>query len=127
VFAGGLSSGGFFSNTLGCQRGDVLRGIAPVSAGPRDMNNCKGNVAAWIADGKNDELVSPRQGMSARDFWLNRNGCSTSNPRVIGDATNCVAYDGCKAGFPVQWCLHDGGHFWPRSANLGLWTFFSKL
>jgi polyhydroxybutyrate depolymerase len=61
VFATGHSSGGFFTNTLGCQRGDVLRAIAPISAGgPFGFggNACRGEVAVWLAHAENDETVS---------------------------------------------------------------------
>src|SRR4051812_2917958 len=49
VFATGHSSGGFFTNTLGCQRGNVLRAIAPVSGGgPFGGARCAGEVAVWL-------------------------------------------------------------------------------
>ncbi len=126
IFAAGHSSGGFFSNTVGCQRGNVVRGIGPVSGGPREMKNCMGTVAAWVAHGTKDTNIAIATGMEGRDFWLDRNTCSADPPTPTSPAP-CVAYSGCRDGYPVQWCAFDGGHVWPSFANLALWDFFSKL
>jgi polyhydroxybutyrate depolymerase len=110
IFATGHSSGASFTNILGCQRGDVLRGIAPVAGGLKNATNCKGEVAAWVAHGDEDPMVLPSSGMQARDFWLERNGCTKSGPTPT-ETPSCVAYSGCKAGHPVNWV------FGPSSQN----------
>jgi polyhydroxybutyrate depolymerase len=130
VFATGHSSGGFFSNNLGCERGDVLRAIAPVSGGgPFTFGGttCTGQVAAWIAHGTNDDTVALSSGEDSRDFWAEANGCDTSQTSVPSAAYPCVEYGGCDAGYPVRWCEYDGGHEWPDFAPQGIYDFFSSF
>ena len=126
VFATGHSSGGFFTNSLACERADVLRGIAPVSGGgPNGFANCVGPVAAWIAHGENDETVDFSSGEGSRDYWLEANGCAADSamPAALDE---CVEY-GCEAGLPVQWCVYQDGHDWPDFAPQAMWDFFRAL
>lgn len=126
VFATGHSSGGFFTNTLGCQRGDVLRGIAPVSGGGRfNRNGCVGQVAAWLAHGENDETVPIVNGERSRDDLLAANGCDAEPEPVSPEP--CLEYAGCDGGFAVRWCVYQDGHNWPDFAPQGIWSFFSAL
>lgn len=140
VFATGHSSGGFFTNTLGCQRGDVLRAIAPVSGGGpfgiggnrmggngngMASNGCRGEVAVWLAHAENDETVSFDLGVASRDRWLEANGCSQTSAAV--EPAPCVEYTGCSSGLPVRWCVYDDGHNWPDFGPEGIWGFFSSL
>jgi polyhydroxybutyrate depolymerase len=128
VFATGHSSGGFFTNTLGCQRGDVLRAIAPVAGGgPFGFGNgaCTGEVAVWLAHGENDPMVPFQTGVDSRDRWLEANGCSEATSAV--EPAPCVEYSGCTAGLPVSWCVHEDGHNWPDFAPEGIWSFFRSL
>jgi poly(3-hydroxybutyrate) depolymerase len=128
VFATGHSSGGFFTNTLGCQRGDVLRAIAPVSAGGPfafGANGCRGEVAVWLAHAENDETVSFDLGVASRDRWLEANGCSEMSAAV--EPAPCLEYAGCSSGLPVRWCVYDDGHNWPEFGPEGIWGFFSSL
>ncbi len=132
VFATGHSSGGFFTNTLGCQRGDVLRAIAPVSAGgpfgfggPGGGNGCTGEVAVWLAHAENDETVAFDNGVASRDRWLEANGCGDTTTPV--EPAPCVEYAGCAEGLPVRWCVYDDGHDWPEFGPEGIWSFFQTL
>lgn len=128
VFATGHSSGGFFTNSLGCERADVLRGIAPVSGGgPSSFGNssCAGPVAAWIAHGENDDTVDFSSGEGSRDYWLEANGCD-ANSAMPTTPTECVEYS-CDPGLPVRWCVHQDGHNWPDFAPQGIWDFFKSL
>jgi polyhydroxybutyrate depolymerase len=126
VFATGHSSGGFFTNTLGCQRGDVLRAIAPVSAGgPFGGSACSGNVAVWLAHAENDEVVAFENGVGSRDRWLSANGCSAETRAV--EPEPCVEYAGCGEGQPVRWCVYQDGHDWPEFGPEGIWSFFRSL
>ena len=64
VFATGFSNGAFFSNQLGCRRGDKLRAIAAHSGGgPYDSHGdlkCVGPApAALVVHGTLDVIVSP--------------------------------------------------------------------
>lgn len=128
VFATGHSSGGFFTNTLGCQRGDVLRAIAPVSAGgPFTFggNGCTGDVSVWLAHAENDETVSFDRGVASRDRWLEANGCSETSAPV--EPAPCVEYAGCSPGLAVRWCVYDDGHNWPEFGPEGIWAFFASF
>ena len=57
VFATGHSNGGAFTHTLGCQRGNVLRAIAPVAGNFYEYRNCTGQVAVMQIHGSNDEII----------------------------------------------------------------------
>lgn len=133
VFATGHSSGGFFTNTLGCQRGEILRGIAPVSGGgPFTFggfggggNACTGEVAVWIAHGENDETVPFQSGVDSRDRWLDANGCGEMTSAVAPEP--CQEYASCGENLPVRFCVYQDGHNWPDFAPQGIWEFFSGL
>lgn len=125
IFSTGHSYGGFFTERLGCSRGSVLRGIAPVAGGPPfgGMANCATPVAAWITHGSNDMTVDFETGEAGRDLWLEANGCSETTMPVSPEP--CVAYDGCEQ--PVHWCVHEQDHNWPMFAGAGIWSFFAGL
>ncbi len=125
IFSTGHSFGGFFTERLGCSRGSVLRGIAPVAGGPPfgGMTNCATPVAAWITHGSNDGTVDFETGEAGRDLWLEANGCSDGSMPVTPDP--CVAYDGCEV--PLHWCVHEQDHNWPMFAGAAIWSFFSSL
>jgi poly(3-hydroxybutyrate) depolymerase len=129
VFITGHSSGGFFSNTLACQRGNVIRGAAPVSGGGPFVfggTSCQGQVAAWIAHGENDDTVDISSGEGSRDFWADANSCDIEEVETVTPA-ECVEYGGCDAGYPVRWCVYQDGHNWPDFAPEGMWSFFKAL
>jgi polyhydroxybutyrate depolymerase len=126
IFATGHSSGGFFSNNLGCARGNVLRAIAPVAGGGPFVSCDGGQVAAWLMAASNDTVVPSSSGQASRDTWLRANHCGTTTQAVGPGA--CVAYQGCDAGYPVRWCLEStGGHGWPSYGGSAIWSFFSTL
>jgi polyhydroxybutyrate depolymerase len=130
IFATGHSAGGFFSNNLGCERGDVLRAIAPVSGGGPFVfggSSCNGQVAAWIAHGTNDGTVALTSGQDSRDYWLEANGCDINQTSVPSADYPCVEYGGCDVGYPVRWCEYDGGHEWPTFGPQGIYDFFSSF
>ncbi len=128
VFITGHSSGGFFTNSLACERADVLRGIAPVSGGgPLTFGNtaCVGPVAALVAHGENDETVAFSSGEGSRDHWLEVNGCDASSA-APSSSPECVEYT-CDPGLPVRWCVHQEGHDWPAFLPQAIWDFFKAL
>ena len=139
IFSTGLSAGAYFSNHLGCLRGNVLRAIAPVAGGLVETSNCVGNVGAFIAHASNDELVDfTTGGIATRDFWIAKNGCSTTLAPVTVSPEECVEYQGCQPDLPVVWCVHTEGHNWPSLANCldggvcfdagpAVWTFFARF
>jgi len=129
VYSTGHSFGAMMTNALGCYRGNVLRGIAPVAGMPPFGNpTCTGAVAAWIAHGENDATVDfETGGVASRDFWIELNGCSTTTEPVAVDPSPCVAYQGCGAGHPLHWCVHQDNHNWPSFGGAGIWAFFDAM
>ena len=140
VFSTGHSYGGFFTNVLGCYRGDVLRATAPVAGNPPMGRNptCTGNVAALIIHGENDPTVDyTRGGVGGKDFWVARNGCATTDPVAMAPS-GCLEYQGCQPDLPVVFCTHTEQHDWPTANGRGcsdggvcfdaatvIWNFFS--
>lgn len=47
----------------------------------------------------------------------------------LATASTCVAYQGCKPGFPLIWCpTHNKGHAdQVPITTTGLWKFWSEL
>ncbi|MGE5783901.1 MAG: hypothetical protein ACM3ZE_04890 [Myxococcales bacterium] len=125
VFAGGHSSGGMFTSALGCRRGNVLRGIAVLSATP-PSGTCTGEVAVWISHGTADTAVKIENGRKNRDFWTAKNGCDASASTPVSPSPT-VEYGGCDEGFPVRYCEYDGDHYLPSYAPRGIWDFFKAL
>jgi poly(3-hydroxybutyrate) depolymerase len=125
LFATGQSSGGYFSQTLGCQRGHVFRAVAPSSGGIRDFVNCMGNPAVWMSHGTGD-AGTLKDVADAKKYWLDHKKCSLTGMKPV-DPAPCVAYQGCVDNVPFIFCEHNGGHPWPPYATKGVWTFFSQF
>lgn len=125
IFAAGHSSGGMMTHALGCQRGNVLRGIGPLSAGP-PSGSCVGQPAVWISHGNADSTVSISSGRRARDFWASRNHCNVSSSKPV-DPPPTVEYLSCDPGSAVRYCEYEGSHNLPRYAPKGIWDFFKSL
>jgi poly(3-hydroxybutyrate) depolymerase len=128
VFSVGASMGGYLSNQLGCEMGDVFRAVASIiGGGPLAMGGapCTGPMAAWITHGNQDPINPFLAGQASRNHWVTANHCgATTTP--VGPAS-CVAYDGCDPGHPVNWCEFDGGHVIPDFAPEGIWNFFAQF
>jgi polyhydroxybutyrate depolymerase len=125
IFATGHSYGAYMSNLVGCERGDVVRAIAPVSGG-FVAQTCKGHVAAWLAHGTSDDVVAFSEGEAARDHWLAADGCTATTAPTT--PSPCVRYEGCAAGYPVEWCPFAGTHYpLPAFTAEAIWSFFSTL
>lgn len=122
VFATGHSFGGYMTNLVGCQRGDIVKAVAPVSGGTIG-GVCRGPVAAWLAHGDNDPTVPQSEGIAARDQWRQTNGCGTTT--VPTSEPDCLSYEGCPANAPVTWCSFSGGHYpLPAYTRAAIWEFF---
>jgi poly(3-hydroxybutyrate) depolymerase len=125
VFAFGTSYGGYFSNTLGCTRPGVLRGVASVSGGGPSFS-CAGTTSWFGSHSQDDNVVGYSNGTRSRDIWRGLNQCSaTTTPST---PSPCVSYDGCAAGRRVEWCgLPNGQHNQPSWVGSAIWSFFSRL
>lgn len=94
-----------------------------------------------------DPHVTFASGETARDFYVQRNGCDLATVpdlatmhqqiRTARDADQtdeaCVDYQGCDAGLPVRWCEHSEGgyddstHGWPTAGGQMIWDFVSQF
>jgi poly(3-hydroxybutyrate) depolymerase len=141
IFVAGYSSGSWLTHLLGCQRGNVIRGIGSASGGILvDHGTCTGPIAG-IFTGDSSDTTNPivnvdkttmidKGSGAARDRVLKANGCSlTMTQPWDGGIAGCSAYQGCMTGYPVVWCLTMGmGH--SNGANVsavGFWKFWSAL
>jgi polyhydroxybutyrate depolymerase len=128
IFATGHSSGGYFTNVVGCARGDVIRAIAPQSGGgPMGGNTCKGPLAAVILHGDSDPSVKPEEGAKSRDYWAKASGCDTTTgtPSTLNPV--CFDYSGCQSGTPVVYCPYQGDHnLWTEAPQV-IFDFFKGL
>ena len=129
IFSVGMSYGGIMSDTVGCEMGDVVRAITPMSGeGPASYPGskaCVGKVAVWMSHGNQDTTVPFSAGVASRDHWVAANHCG-SQTTAVGPGT-CVEYQGCDQGYPVDWCEFDGGHTIPSFAAAGIWSFLSRF
>jgi len=136
TFAIGHSSGGYFSHILACRFGDRLRGIGVVAGARQEQNCVGGEVAAMLIHGVTDTVVSFASGQQARDQLLAVNSCSPATQP--GMTSPCIAYEGCDAEFPIEWCEHTEptyldeqnqptNHGWPSFASRAIGQFLFAL
>jgi polyhydroxybutyrate depolymerase len=122
MFAVGHGAGAAFASTLGCVRGDKLRGVAPLSGSTPPPGGCIGEVAVWMMQDTTDAVnVGPARG--TRDFWAAANHCDVRMFTPVMPAP-CMIYGGCDAGFPVGYCEYEGEAALTSSAAQSVWGFF---
>jgi poly(3-hydroxybutyrate) depolymerase len=135
VFVTGHSSGGGFTSQIGCDRGNVIRAIAPVAGALLDDSACTGQVAVMQIQGANDTMVPPSTILPGKDYFVFYNGCTPDEEQATeGETPPCIEYANCDTGFPVQYCFHEesdpargGGHAWPTFGGEAIWSFFKSL
>ncbi len=130
VFSVGFSYGGIMSHTIACQMSDTFRAVAPIAGATFGRPTCLTHpIAAWMTHGSMDTSASGgvdfTAGESARDRIVALNHCTATT--VAADPSPCVAYQGCDAGYPVQWCPHDGAHTVPSFAAAAIANFFLQF
>jgi polyhydroxybutyrate depolymerase len=135
VFATGYSNGAYFSNQLGCRRGDALRAIAPHAGGgpfagddeyDHDGNlKCTGKPpAVMVFHGEADDAVTLDNGLSSLSHWRWANGCSDES--APAGPQPCVSFQGCQRD--VVWCqLPDQGHSVWSEGPKATWDFFASF
>lgn len=135
IYVVGHSLGAWFTNTLACARGDVIRGIGSVW-GSITKNTCTWPVATMIMHNRKDNLAWFGGGLVARDHLLEANGCWPAT--VAYDSPedgHCVEYTDCLDGAPVVWCEHTQDydrdqyypHVRPSFAGKMIWEFLTGL
>ena len=129
IFAVGYSSGSWLANQLTCIRADVLRGAATVTGGESAGAGCGGPVARiFIHDTTDkDNVISGSE--KARDRHLTQNMCNKSAAPMPVDPSPCQLYQGCAAGYPVEWCATTGNAHGRQDsfAPATFWNFFKAL
>jgi len=130
VFSVGFSYGGIMSHTIACQMSDTFRAVAPIAGAIFGRPSCLTHpIAAWMTHGSMDTSASGgvdfTAGESARDRIVTLNHCTATT--APADPSPCVAYQGCDAGYPVQWCPHDGAHVIPTFAAAAIANFFLQF
>lgn len=109
VFVAGHSLGAWFTNTLSCTRGNVIRAIGSVWGGTT-INTCNGPVAGMIMQNPEDNLSPYSAAVTARDQMVKQNGC-TQKTEAYGSVGNCVKYTDCQKDAPVIWCPYTDSYF----------------
>ena len=113
VFVAGFSMGGYFANETGC-KSELVRAIAPHSAGSYDLASCKSKIKPVIMfHGDGDRLIPYACGKQTRERWVKRNGCSAEvEVRMVRDGS-CEYHKGCMEGGQVAFCtLNAMNHGW---------------
>lgn len=128
VFSTGHSYGGMMSFTLGCQRPDDLRAIAPVAGAHfgGGQGGCSGPVAVLGIHGENDDVVDYESGLSAMERLISDNTCDAQATTPMDPTEFCVSYS-CDSAYPTAWCTHQDGHNWPDFAAETIKTFFDQF
>lgn len=140
IFTTGMSNGGFMSTRLLCEKSNVFRGGAVLTASISEdyLPNCNPStpVALLLMNGTDDPLV-PYDGGDIKvfkkkrgriistekylSFWQEKNGCSdqpTSRKLLDkyddGTSVTVKTYHSCAdRGSLILYTIHGGGHTWP--------------
>ena len=140
IFTSGMSNGGFMSTRLLCDRADLFRGGAILTAQISEdyLPQCDPAVptAVLVMNGTDDQLVPydggeimvlkrPRGKIISTDefvkFWQEKNNCNQQLatvrlPDEVDDGTHISIdeYKGCDdRGALILYTVHGGGHTWP--------------
>lgn len=117
VFSLGRSHGGLFSQTLACERSNLVARTATVCGGlpaPVAGPLCKAeHERMYIIHNIGDPVVPYAAAVAARDLWLDRNGCGSGTSAV--DPSPCVASQGCAAEEPLFFCAANANDHTPPS------------
>ena len=140
IFTAGISNGGFMSSRLVCDRADLFRGAAIVTATISEdyLPHCDPSnpVAVIVFNGTDDPLVPYNGGhvkvlgqkrgkiISTDDyiqFWQGVNGCRTQKKTINlpdlkddGTTVSIEEYSNCnERGELILYKINGGGHTWP--------------
>lgn len=132
IFIAGHSLGGYFTNKLACERGDVFRAMATVGSNPYG-GNCNSPVAGMIFHHPNDYLVNFTSGVTAKNNRKNANQCGDAEKNTIQSGYSCNTTTTCRTGNEVIFCdgYNDtyGGdtHSWPKNAGRAFLEYFRSF
>lgn len=157
VFMTGHSNGAIMAFRFGCERPEMVKGIAPV-AGSLEIPQCKAskgtNLLAIHGDADQNHPINGGQGprsIAGVDFvsmettfslWTAGMGCSSSPQRTTSGALTTTEWTGCKDGTIARYIIIAGAdHPWPGGpagaqgtasskeldATSTVWAFFKGL
>jgi polyhydroxybutyrate depolymerase len=132
IYVVGHSLGWWFTNTLACARGDVIRAIWSVG-GSSTKTVCSWPTSAIIMHHPDDNLASFAGGEWARNALLKQNQCWPETKPIWPEWWNCIEYTDCMGWSSVVWCPHSDSnengryypHTWPDFAGQAIRDFFT--
>jgi pimeloyl-ACP methyl ester carboxylesterase len=123
----GFSWGAGMSYALACARAKVFRAAVLYEAGV--LSGCDGGndpIAYMMIEGLTDGTLSIGGSYSMRDRFVKNNGCTQfdstldkpgskleppmPSPYINPGGHICTDYAGCKAGYPLRWCVSQSDH-----------------
>jgi poly(3-hydroxybutyrate) depolymerase len=137
IFATGWSYGGAMSFSAACSFPNVFKAIAVIAGA--QLSGCNGGTTGipYLGiHGAADDVLNIGMGRQIRDKFIGLNGCQNKNAQEPGPgASNHIRTDySCRAGYPVTWIAHGGGHVPdPKDGGQGqswapaeTWKFFTQ-
>ena len=109
---------------------DVFKAVAVIAGA--QLSGCSGNGGAvpYLGiHGSADNVLPIASGRQLRDRFIGLNGCQTKNAPEPGAGSSQVIRTDyqCRAGYPVSWIAHGGGHIGdPSFAPDETWKFFTQ-
>lgn len=157
VFMTGHSNGAIMAFRFGCERGDLVKGIAPV-AGSLEIPKCEAktptNLLAIHGDADQNHPINGGEGARSiagvpfvsmektLALWTNAMGCGQSPQRSTSGALTTTDWKDCKGGTVARYIIIKGAdHPWPGGpdgvqgsvaskeldATKAVWAFFKGL
>lgn len=125
LWSTGMSSGGFMTSVLACERPEVFAAYGPVTFTLFNPGTCDdGPPVPIISFHGTDDAVVPFDGFDGRGIpeimadWAVRNGCEAEpTEERIGTEVLHRAWTGCSA-ITELYIVEGGGHTWPGSIEL---------
>ncbi len=136
VYVVGYSLGAWFTNSLSCVRGDIIRAIGTIGGGTT-KNTCRGTVNALTMHNPKDNLSLYGEALMNIDQKISQNKCSTEKMPVEPAKFNCESYLSCSPDGEFIFCPHNIDnawwdnsyypHVWPKDAGKYVWEFLKKF
>jgi polyhydroxybutyrate depolymerase len=129
IFVTGFSMGGYFSHHMGCEAGNTFaRAVGPHSGGTYPGDCPQQPLPVFIMHGGSDSFIDHILcGEGARDYWIQRNGCTSQFESKPVQGGTCEWYSGCDPNGQTVFCEFAGvGHSWAGGATDAVWSFFQS-
>ena len=122
LFSAGFSYGGGMTKALGCQRPNVFRALAVYAGADFLSGGCDATSTAPVAfigmHSINDGTNAYSSGITILNRFAANNGCMAQTPpQPSGNDHVCTTFQGCKPGYPTEWCAFNGGGHSPAPVD----------